>query len=188
MEQTKTLAVVITAEQVEQLKKGYVVEALGSKTKLMLVDGVPHKVTAQNSNKPRFTTFYAPRRSTTLVCAFSEADFVRAIAEYKEHGGEDMARIRAYKRNGEKDANGNNVPLEKQIENGTARVIAFAVTRKIDRALKTDGILQAYCDSENVCWYLRDDVEEITEGLTASNWKVDNDTIIQATINAPIQW
>lgn len=186
----KQVSVTITGEQKEQLRQGYVIIALDGKTKLMLVDEdgkkVLRRVKEQSSSKPRFTTFYAPRKSTPAVCSINEADFNEAIKVFNEQGAEAYAYC--YKRNGAKDDKGANMPLAEQVAKGLARVVRFRVTDKIGEALKTDGIVQAYEDKDGKVWYLRNDIEEVTDGLTASHWLIDTDTIVKATIEATIDW
>lgn len=160
----------LSLEQIEQLKAGHTINVNDAKLRLNTETRQVMRVVSKTSSKPRFDTFYAPNRSTTTVCVFSEADFKNAIAVY-EKDGENCERILAYKRNGEKDANGNNVKLEQQIINGTAREVLFAVTRLVAKAFKVCGIASCYIDDDENVWYIRDDVEEVTKGLVASNWE-----------------
>ena len=159
----------LTDSQIKDLKEGHVIEVNGSK--LMLKDKQVYRVTNSTSAKPRFTIFYAPNRSTTSVCVFSEENFKDAIAEYLKHG-ESMPRVKAYKRNGEKDANGQNVPLKDQIENGTARVIEFAVTKSLEHAYKVGALASCYIDENGEPWYIRNDVKETTANLATSAWEI----------------
>ena len=206
MELTKVYA--LKAEQIKALKEGLVIEINGSK--LMLEGKEVYRVTSATNAKPRFTIFYAPNRSTTSVCVFSEANFEEAIKEYvrlydsvinlKEDEyykllneikvdkslmqysevnlkklavliAEQMKPIKAYKRNGEKDDKGENVPLAKQIENGTARVVEFAVTKSIENAFKVGSIASCYVDVNGEPWYIRKDVIETTANLSSSAWE-----------------
>lgn len=180
-ENTKSLVVALSDEQIKALKEGKVIEALDGKTKVALINGKPCKVLASTSSKPRFSMFYVPHRSTPLACQISEEDLKKAIIAYVEAQDKAQAYVECYKRNGSKDEQGNILPLAEQIKNGTARIVRFRVTKDINEALITEGVRQIYVDDNGEPWYVANDILETTDGLTASAWKVDESVNLTIT-------